>query len=105
MQTSDLARVNRVWMMSEPDVLPYVHPAAQRAALVPISRHITAHHGGNTSGLRLLEVAAGTGRFHTFIKVPACCVLRAACCVLLAASLWRCAPAACPQRFVPFVCY
>lgn len=46
-------------------VLPLLCP--QRSALVPISRFITAK-GADPSQLRLLEVAAGTGRFHTFIK-------------------------------------
>jgi hypothetical protein len=42
--------------------------AMQRAALVPVSEYITAS-GKSPSELKLLEVAAGTGRFHTFIKV------------------------------------
>ncbi len=39
----------------------------QRASLVPISKYISSC-GKPASSLRLLEVAAGTGRFHTFIK-------------------------------------
>ena len=39
----------------------------QRASLVPISRYIS-NSSKPASSLRLLEVAAGTGRFHTFIK-------------------------------------
>lgn len=41
--------------------------AMQRGSLVPISRFIK-ERGNDPSSLRLLEVAAGTGRFHTFIK-------------------------------------
>ena len=46
------------------------HPmqdAMQRSSLVPISQYIRAT-GRPASELRLLEVASGTGRFHTFIK-------------------------------------
>jgi len=39
--------------------------AMQRAALVPLSRYLASRDPAATS---LLEVAAGTGRFHTFIK-------------------------------------
>ncbi len=39
--------------------------AMQRTALVPISQHLA---GRPLQGVRLLEVAAGTGRFHTFLK-------------------------------------
>lgn len=39
--------------------------AMQRAALVPIARHLA---GRDVSQMTLLEVAAGTGRVHTFVK-------------------------------------
>ena len=39
----------------------------QRASLVPISKHIQ-DSDRPSSELKLLEVASGTGRFHTFIK-------------------------------------
>ncbi|EFJ52588.1 hypothetical protein VOLCADRAFT_103077 [Volvox carteri f. nagariensis] len=44
--------------------------AMQRTSLIPISEYVReAELGGRgVSELRLLEVAAGTGRFHTFIK-------------------------------------
>lgn len=38
--------------------------AMQRAALAPIGRYMA----GKTASLQLLEVAAGTGRLHTFVK-------------------------------------
>lgn len=41
--------------------------AMQRMTLVPVSEWVKAR-GADPSQLRLLEVAAGTGRFHTFIK-------------------------------------
>uniref|UniRef100_A0A7S3QSN1 Methyltransferase type 11 domain-containing protein n=1 Tax=Dunaliella tertiolecta TaxID=3047 RepID=A0A7S3QSN1_DUNTE len=41
--------------------------AMQRSALVPISEFI-ARSGLPVSEMKLLEVGAGTGRFHTFIK-------------------------------------
>jgi ubiquinone/menaquinone biosynthesis C-methylase UbiE len=41
--------------------------AMQRTSLVPISQFIK-EKGSDPSSLKLLEVAAGTGRFHTFIK-------------------------------------
>ncbi|GAX75101.1 hypothetical protein CEUSTIGMA_g2545.t1 [Chlamydomonas eustigma] len=41
--------------------------AMQRSSLVPISEYISSC-GKPASELKLLEVAAGTGRFHTFIK-------------------------------------
>ncbi len=42
--------------------------AMQRSALVPMSHYIRSC-GKTPSELRLLEVGAGTGRFHTFVKV------------------------------------
>ena len=39
--------------------------AMQRAALVPLARHLA---GRDVSSMTLLEVAAGTGRVHTFVK-------------------------------------
>ena len=39
--------------------------AMQRQTLVPLAKHLK---GKDTSSMRLLEVAAGTGRFATFIK-------------------------------------
>jgi ubiquinone/menaquinone biosynthesis C-methylase UbiE len=39
--------------------------AMQRAALVPLARYMA---GRDPAATTLLEVAAGTGRFHTFIK-------------------------------------
>jgi len=39
--------------------------AMQRAALAPLGRYMA---GRDASSMTLLEVAAGTGRFHTFIK-------------------------------------
>ncbi len=40
--------------------------AMQRTALLPLAEFMA---GRSQSGTRLLEIAAGTGRFHTFIKV------------------------------------
>jgi len=44
--------------------------AMQRAALVPLADWVARQEGvgAGGEGLRLLEVAAGTGRFHTFIR-------------------------------------
>jgi hypothetical protein len=45
--------------------MPYTH--AQRMSLVPISEYVSSA-SKPLSEMRLLEVAAGTGRFHTFVK-------------------------------------
>jgi len=45
-----------------------MHALAQRSALVPISDYITTR-GAPASSMKLLEIAGGTGRFHTFLKV------------------------------------
>ena len=42
--------------------------AMQRQTLVPLHKHVMSRPAGAT-GLRALEIAAGTGRFATFIKV------------------------------------
>ena len=39
--------------------------AMQRTALRPLAAHLA---GRDTRGMALLEVACGTGRFHTYIK-------------------------------------
>jgi hypothetical protein len=39
----------------------------QRSALLALSEWIAAD-GRDPSSLKLIEVAAGTGRFHTFVK-------------------------------------
>jgi len=47
--------------------------AMQRTSLVPVADFIR-NHGLDPSGMTLLEVSCGTGRFHTFIKVSwPCC--------------------------------
>ncbi len=48
--------------------------AMQRSTLVPLADFM---RGKDASQLQALEVAAGTGRFATFVKVggPGCCVL------------------------------
>lgn len=44
--------------------------AMQRAALVPLVEFVSQRSGDALgSGMKLLEVACGTGRFHTYIKV------------------------------------
>lgn len=48
--------------------------AMQRISLVPLHDHIQRNNL-NPGTMRLLEVSAGTGRFHTFLKV--CCNLLA----------------------------
>ena len=42
--------------------------AMQRQTLVPLHKYVMSRPAGAT-GLRALEIAAGTGRFATFIKV------------------------------------
>jgi len=43
--------------------------AMQRQTLAPLARHLRASGAAaDGAGLRLLEVASGTGRFHTFVK-------------------------------------
>ena len=42
--------------------------AMQRQTLVPLHKYVMSRPAG-ASGLRALEIAAGTGRFATFIKV------------------------------------
>ena len=42
----------------------------QRSTLVPLARHLRSVGApANGAGLKLLEVACGTGRFATYIKV------------------------------------
>ena len=42
----------------------------QRSTLVPLARHLNATRAPTDgAGLKLLEVACGTGRFATYIKV------------------------------------
>jgi hypothetical protein len=48
--------------------------AMQRTSLLPVAEYMQGRQAGD---MRLLEVAAGTGRFHTFIKVG---VWRCVCC-------------------------
>ena len=45
--------------------------AMQRLSLLPLAEHVraAAQEGRDVRSMKLLEVAAGTGRFHTFIKV------------------------------------
>ena len=44
--------------------------AMQRSTLVPLARHLRSTGAPATgAGLKLLEVACGTGRFATYIKV------------------------------------
>jgi hypothetical protein len=45
--------------------------AMQRTSLLPLAEYVREAElaGRPPADLRLLEVAAGTGRFHTFIKV------------------------------------
>ena len=42
--------------------------AMQRQTLVPLHKYVMSRPAAGT-GLRALEIAAGTGRFATFIKV------------------------------------
>ena len=42
--------------------------AMQRASLAPLGRYMRARGCPTGAGMSLLEVAAGTGRFHTFVK-------------------------------------
>ena len=42
--------------------------AMQRASLAPLGRYMRQRGSTTGAGLSLLEVAAGTGRFHTFVK-------------------------------------
>ncbi len=43
--------------------------AMQRSTLVPLARHLQSAGVQSGAGLKLLEVACGTGRFATYIKV------------------------------------
>lgn len=44
--------------------------AMQRTTLVPISEYVASRAGATPSSeMRLLEIACGTGRLHTYIKV------------------------------------
>ena len=43
--------------------------AMQRSTLVPLARHLQGAGVQTGAGLKLLEVACGTGRFATYIKV------------------------------------
>lgn len=57
--------------------------AMQRSTLVPLADFM---RGKDASQLQALEVAAGTGRFATFVKVGGagcCAVLGVSCCALL----------------------
>ncbi len=65
---------------------PSRQDAMQRTALLPIADFVREAEavGRSPAELRLLEVAAGTGRFHTFIKASG---VRAT-----AAGLLRCRP-------------
>ena len=42
--------------------------AMQRACLAPLGRYMRQRGSASGAGMTLLEVAAGTGRFHTFVK-------------------------------------
>ena len=47
--------------------------AMQRSTLVPLARHLQGAGVQTGAGLKLLEVACGTGRFATYIKVCSEC--------------------------------
>ena len=47
--------------------------AMQRSTLVPLARHLQSAGVQSGAGLKLLEVACGTGRFATYIKVLFAC--------------------------------
>ena len=49
--------------------------AMQRSTLVPLARHLQSNGVQSGAGLKLLEVACGTGRFATYIKVYIPCVV------------------------------
>ena len=53
--------------------------AMQRSTLVPLARHLQSAGVQSGAGLKLLEVACGTGRFATYIKV--CTLIGHAWCV------------------------
>jgi ubiquinone/menaquinone biosynthesis C-methylase UbiE len=61
-----------------------VQDAMQRSALPAISQYLRsqAKLGRTPSDMKLLEVACGTGRFHTFIKVQMGHVREAASCLM-----------------------
>jgi ubiquinone/menaquinone biosynthesis C-methylase UbiE len=63
-------RSSRVYEFSTESLFFGRQDAMQRAALVPLASWVARQQGvgAGGEGLRILEVAAGTGRFHTFIR-------------------------------------
>ena len=67
--------------------------AMQRQSLVPLHRFMQARSGGRQvkgDNTKMLEVACGTGRFATFVKVPV------PFCELDAVPVFACFPPFCP---------